>query len=212
MCAVIKQGILGGGSGRIGNVIMSSWKGKAVIKSAPLSVANPNTVLQQAQRNEMKGVVASARILLAALIQVYWNPFAQQMSGYNYFVKENIATFTAGLFTDFATFFSMRGSLLNAILGAIAASAAGSTLTLNWTDNTGESDALGTDEAVITYYNETQGYWVVNAGNATRAAGTIIIADAKLVLADVVHVYLGMSRPNISKVSDSSYDNVVVGA
>ncbi|MCB1863960.1 MAG: hypothetical protein KDG50_00890, partial [Chromatiales bacterium] len=92
--ARIKQGILGGLSGKIANVVGSSWKGIAVLKSLPLSVANPNTAAQQAQRGAMTQIVAAARILLAALIQVYWNPFAQQMSGYNDFVKTNIATFT----------------------------------------------------------------------------------------------------------------------
>jgi hypothetical protein len=212
MCAVIKQGILGGGSGSVANVVMSSWKGIAIIKSKPLSVSNPNSTAQQAQRSEMTGCVAAARVLLAALIQTYWNPFAQRMSGYNAFVKENIATFTAGTFTDFANFFSMRGSLLGVVLGASSASAAGSDLDIAWTDNSGQSDALGTDEMVITYYNETQDYWIVDAGSAIRSAAAINIADTNIAQNDELRVYVGVSRPNISKVSDSVYVNITVGA
>lgn len=209
---VIKQGILGGFSGKVANIVGSSWKGIPVIKSLPLSVANPKTPAQTEQRNRLTGVVAAARTLLAALIQPYWNPFAQQESGYNAFVSENIANFAAGVFTNFANFFSTRGSLLGVVQGASSASAGTNTITIPWTDNSGQSDALGTDEAVVVVYNSDQGYWLVDAGNATRAAGTLAIADNAMVANDNLQLYLSMSRPNISKVSDSNYQAIVVGA
>ncbi len=202
---VIKQGILGGFSGKVANVVGSSWKGIAVIKSLPLSVANPNTAGQQAQRGAMTQIVSAARLLLAGLIQVYWNPFAQRMSGYNAFVSENIDTFATAGFTGFANFFSMRGSLLGVIVSGVVSSAGGNTITVSWADNSGTSDALGTDEMVFTIYNETQDYWIVDAGNAIRSAGTLAIADANMALNDDLHVYTGASRPDTSKVSDSVY-------
>lgn len=209
---VIKQGILGGFSGKVANLVGSSWKGIAVIKSLPLSVANPNTAGQQAQRGKMSQIVAAARILLAALIQPYWNPFAQKQSGYNAFVSENIDTFATAGFTTFADFFSMRGSLLGVIAGVIDADASDSTITVPWADNSGQSDALATDEMVFVVYNETQDYWLVDAGNALRDAATYNIPDAVMVLNDVIHVYISVSRPNISKVSDSVYKTGVVVA
>jgi len=209
---VIKQGILGGFSGKVANIVGSSWKGVPVIKSLPLSVANPKTTAQTAQRNKMTGVVSAARILLAALIQPYWNPFAQGESGYNAFVSTNIANFANGVFTDFANFFSTRGSLLGVVQGATSASEGSSTITVPWTDNSGQSDAEGTDESVVTVYNETQDYWVIDAGSATRADGTVDVNDAKMAQGDDLHIYLSMSRPNISKVSDSDYKTIAVGA
>ena len=207
---VIKQGILGGFSGKVANVVGSSWKGIAVIKSLPLSVANPNTAGQQAQRGAMTQIVLAARLLLASLIQVYWNPFAQQMSGYNAFVKENIDTFTTAGFTTFASFFSMRGSLLGVVIGSIVADDSANTITVPWTDNSGTSDALATDEMVFTVYNETQDYWLVDAGNAIRSDATYAIPDANMVAGDKVHVYIGASRPDVSKVSDSVYGTTTV--
>ena len=209
---VIKQGILGGFSGKVANVVGSSWKGIAVIKSLPLSVANPNTAGQQAQRGAMTQIVAASRILLAALIQPYWNPFAQRQSGYNAFVSENIDTFTTAGFTTFANFFSQRGSLLGVVTGTIDPDASDSTITVPWTDNSGQSDALATDELVFMVYNATQDYYIVDAGNAIRSAATYDIPDTVMVAADVMHVYTGTSRPNISKVSDSVYDTAPVVA
>ena len=210
--ARIKQGILGGLSGKIANVVGSSWKGIAVLKSLPLSVANPNTAAQQAQRGAMTQIVAAARILLAALIQVYWNPFAQQMSGYNDFVKTNIATFTTAGFTTFSGFYSTRGSLLGVVVGALDADDSDNTITVPWTDNSGTSDALATDEMVFVVYNEDKDYWIVDAGNAVRSDATYDIPDAQMAAGDTVHVYTSASRPNISKVSDSVYATTVVVA
>jgi len=209
---VIRQGILGGFSGKVGNVVGSSWKGIAVLKSLPLSVANPNTAAQQAQRGKMTGIVAQSRILLASLISVYWNPFAQRMSGYNMFVKENIDTFVSDTFTTFASWYSTRGSLLGVPSFTGAASAGGDTVTLSWTDNSGQADALGTDEAIGVVYNETQDYYLVDAGSAVRSAASLVIADTNVDAADDLHTYLSFSRPNISKVSDSVYDAVTAAA
>lgn len=210
--AVIKQGILGGLSGKIGNVVGSSWKGIAVLKSLPLSVANPKSPGQVAQRNRFTGCVEAARILLAALIQTYWNPFAQRMSGYNMFVSENVETFDGGIFTDFAAFFATRGSLLGITSTGASASAAGNSITVPWTDNSGQADALATDEVIVTAYNDTQDYWIVDAGSVTRNAETITITDNLVAASDELKIYLSVSRPDVSKVSDSTYSAITAGA
>ena len=208
----IRQGILGGFSGKVANIVGSSWKGIAVIKSLPLSVANPNTAAQQAQRGKMTGIVAQSRILLAALISVYWNPFAQRMSGYNMFVQTNIDTFVSTTFTNFSAWFSTRGSLLGVSAFTGAASAGGNTVTLSWTDNSGTADALATDEAIGVVYNATQQYYLVDAGSAIRSAASLVIADNLVAASDALHSYLSFSRPNVSKVSDSVYDAITAGA
>jgi len=207
---VIKQGILGGFSGKVANVVGSSWKGIAVLKSLPLSVANPNTAGQQAQRGAMTTIVAASRILLASLLQPYWNPFSQRMSGYNAFVKENIDTFATAGFTVFADFFSMRGSLLGVVVSSATAVDGDDEIIVNWTDNSGNADALATDDLVITVYNATTNVWLVDAGNAQRDDATITIANTVMVAGDLLKIYTGVSRPDISKVSDSVFTAVTV--
>lgn len=88
--ATIKRGILGGGSGSVANVVMTAWKGQAVIKSKPLSVANPQTAAQNSQRGRFSGIVGIAQYILASVLQPVWNGFAQTMSGYNMFIQRNI--------------------------------------------------------------------------------------------------------------------------
>ena len=48
----ISQGILGGVSGKVGNVVGGSWKGIDYLKIMPASVANPQTPAQMDQRSK----------------------------------------------------------------------------------------------------------------------------------------------------------------
>jgi len=201
----IKQGILGGFSGAVGPVVGGSWKGIATIKSKPLSVANPRSPGQVAQRGKFARTVSVARLLLANIIQTYWNPFAQRQSGYNAFVSRNIGAFTADGLTTFDEFFSMRGSLVGMVGVSAGADASDALLSVDFTDNSGSGDALATDEIVVVAYNATKDVWYYGADGTIRSAGVVELDITGADVADVLHVYVSASRPNVSKVSDSSY-------
>jgi hypothetical protein len=87
--AVIKQGILGGGSGSIGGVVMSAWKGRAILKAKPISVANPQTDGQVAQRTSFKAVAQLGALLLTSYVQKICNVVSGNITGYNFFVSQN---------------------------------------------------------------------------------------------------------------------------
>lgn len=200
------QGILGGIVGRIGNIVGASWKGIAYIRSMPLSVANPNTAAQQAQRGSFTQVVHAARQILSSTIATYWDPFARYMSGYNHFIQQNIDSFTTAGFTVPATFFASRGILTGIANLAVVASEAAGTLVCTWADNSGSGDALATDEGVLVWYNTTQDYWEQDGlGASTRADGTGTAADVEFVEGDVLECYVFFTRPDLEKISDSSY-------
>ena len=48
----IKQGILGGFSGRVGTVVGSTWNSVHYMRALALSVGNPRTEKQQSQRSK----------------------------------------------------------------------------------------------------------------------------------------------------------------
>ncbi len=91
----ISQGILGGFSGKVGGVVGSSWKGIAVMKAKPLSVANPRTALQVAQRTKFSAIVSLASAALIGICKPMWDRDAQKQSGYNAFVSSNILAYTS---------------------------------------------------------------------------------------------------------------------
>ena len=92
---VIKRGILGGVSNKIGNVVGSSWKGIATLRSLPLSVANPNTAAQRTNRDSFTIMSKLGSDVLATVCQPLWNRDAKQMSGFNAYVMNNKRAFDA---------------------------------------------------------------------------------------------------------------------
>ena len=92
---IIKRGILGGVSNKIGNVVGSSWKGIATLRSLPLSVANPNTKAQRDNRTTFTIMSKLGSEVLATICQPLWNRDAKQMSGFNAYVMENKKAFDA---------------------------------------------------------------------------------------------------------------------
>ena len=90
---IIKRGILGGVANKIGNVVGSSWKGIATLRSLPLSVANPNTLAQRTNRNSFSIMSKLGSDVLATVCQPLWNRDAKQMSGFNAYVMNNKRAF-----------------------------------------------------------------------------------------------------------------------
>lgn len=73
----------------IGNVTFSTWKGINIMKSKPITVANPRTDKQQQQRDAQKQMVFLARNISAA-IKLGFNQLAIGMSAYNAFLSYNL--------------------------------------------------------------------------------------------------------------------------
>lgn len=92
---IIKRGILGGVANKIGNVVGSSWKGIATLRSLPLSVANPNTLAQRNNRSTFSVMSKLGSDVLATVCQPLWNRDAKQMSGFNAYVMNNKRAFDA---------------------------------------------------------------------------------------------------------------------
>lgn len=90
---IIKRGILGGVSNKIGNVVGSSWKGIATLRSLPLSVANPRTKAQRDNRDTFSLMSKLGSEVLATVCQPLWNRDAKQMSGFNAYVMNNKKAF-----------------------------------------------------------------------------------------------------------------------
>lgn len=204
----INQGLLGGVSGKVGNVIGGSWKGTNYLRIKPASVANPKTAAQQTQRGKFGEIVADARLLLAGLIQTYWDPFAQRVSGFNRFISANINAYSENGLSTFTDFSASLGTLIGFDTAGITVSNSGSTVTLEWTDNSGKGDALATDELKILVYNETQDYWLFEDTTTQRSSSPADFDDSQAEAGDSYKVWAFFSRPDVSKVSNSVLSEV----
>lgn len=116
---IIKRGILGGVSNKIGNVVGSSWKGIATLRSLPLSVANPRTSAQRANRDSFSIMSKLGSEVLATVCQPLWNRDAKQMSGFNAYVMENKRAFDTDSEAWIANPIMSKGSLSASLTGAV---------------------------------------------------------------------------------------------
>ena len=116
---VIKRGILGGVSNKIGNVVGSSWKGIATLRALPLSVANPNTQAQRTNRDSFSIMSKLGSEVLATVCQPLWNRDAKQMSGFNAYVMYNKRAFDADPEAWIANPIMSKGSLSASLTSAV---------------------------------------------------------------------------------------------
>lgn len=189
--AVIKSGILGGLSGSIGNVTGSSWKGIAVLRTKPLSVANPNTPAQQAVRTPWAALTKLASSITGSIIQPVWNGIASKMSGYNLFLQQNSqkAFNSLGAFVP-ADLLVSPGTLPKAGLTSTSITSS-SIMMFNWSTVLPSVQALATDKAYIALF-DAEGLLVgVSSGVNARSGGhTGITFNRTLVDGEKIATYL----------------------
>lgn len=151
--AVIKSGILGGLSGSIGNLTGSSWKGIAVLRTKPLSVANPNTPAQQAVRTPWAKLTQLGSSIVGSIIQPVWNGIASKMSGYNLFLQYNaqLAFSALGEFVP-AELKVSPGTLAPTAIMNTSITSATSTL-VTWSATLPSAQALASDKAYIVAFD-----------------------------------------------------------
>lgn len=82
----INKGILGGFSGRVGNVIGGSWKGIDYMRSEATSIADPKTAKQLEQRSKFRVAVEFAKQVVP-LINIGLKQYATKRSEFNYLVS-----------------------------------------------------------------------------------------------------------------------------
>ena len=208
---IIKRGILGGVSNKIGNVVGSSWKGIATLRSLPLSVANPRTVAQRTNRSSFSMMSKLGSQVLSTVCQPLWNRDAKQMSGFNAYVMYNKRAYDKSYVDWLANPIMSKGnlsaSLTNAILGG-----AGGSIDLVYDSSLQNPQDSDDDVAYVQYIYqnnsdptkptyEAKGYIT----NATRSAGTVHVENPfELGAGDKLAISLSFKSADGREVATSS--------
>jgi hypothetical protein len=210
----IKQGILGGFSGKVGSVIGSSWKGIACMRGRAQSVSNPQTEPQLAQRQKFSLVMAFLQTL-SEFLKVGFKNYAKHMSGINAAMGYNLANAITGAYPNFAIDYPnalvSRGSLPAALNQAAASTVAG-TVNFTWVNNSGETGASAVDKTLLVVYNPAKHQAVTLSQLADRADGTQTVTVPASFTGDLVHCYIGFITANGFELSSSRYAGAVTVA
>ena len=204
--ATYKQGILGGFSGRIGNVIGAFWKGRQVMRIRAATVNDANTVRQQEQRLKFKLMVSFINAH-KALVNWGFGAYDRTMSAMNAAVSLNFKSAITGIFPnltiDLPKVILSKGSLPG-FEDNIVTSTLPNTISLDWLDNTGTFNALGTDNLMVSVVDDASLEVILFPNAAKRADEEIMLTLPALWTAKHVTVYtFFVNEDGISTVSDA---------
>lgn len=214
--AVTQNTLIGSARGKVGGTVFTKQFGKNVLKSKPLSVANPNSDKQKDQRVSLAKTVELYRSISAVVNQTFKSQ-AVGMSAFNAFTskaKLNAFTYTGNGLPIFKP-----GSLLisKGTISPVAATGKEITIpaksvSIDFPTTLSDASQASTDKAVIGLYNATKGTLRASITNAMRSAGEATAAFDNVDLAtDDYYVYVAFISADGSKSSDSvAYDNATI--
>lgn len=136
MAKLIFSPLIAGISGKAADAVFASWKGRAYVRQRVVP-ANPQSVLQTAQRNAMSECVAMWHALSAVLLAAYgYGAAALNISGYNDFTGRNVVAVKdeTGLFGPRRNTDAALPRIDVPIDMGIAGQAAGGIQRITWTD------------------------------------------------------------------------------
>ena len=172
----IKQGILGGFSGKVGPVVGSSWKGKAYMRARALSVHNPNTDAQKHVR-AILSLVSKFVSKVQSAVLIGLKNLAVGESECNVATRLNIAEAVQGtgelVSLDWTKVVLSRGALPNPNNLAAEAVEDEHQIKVSWKGNTGVTrEALATDKITVVLYNSDRKTALIDDTGERAASGT----------------------------------------
>lgn len=200
----IKQGILGGFSGKVGTVIGSSWKNVNYMRALAISVKNPRTEKQQHQRAKF-ALCFKFLQAFTPYIRVSYQTSAIQCTTFNAAMSYLLSNAVSGTGTDLSIDYN-RVMVARGTLQPVhndQANLSGTTLSLQWEDNSGQGDAQADDLAMPLVYNKVRGEAIYQTEAATRADGKLELSLPDNWSGEALAVYLAFRSEEGKNVSNS---------
>ena len=204
--AQLKNGLIGGVTGKIGNVIISSRYGKEYVKSAPDKVKNPKTKEQVKQRSKFSVTMAFLKTMTTFIRVGFQNASEDRRTPTNaassYIMKNAFTNDAGNLELDYSKVLVSMGDLDTSEI--INSEFKDRGFTVYW-DKGFKGNAKDNDQAMLLAYNSNLGESIYDIGVGKRSHGS-----AKIVLPNNwnnhdIHIYLAFRSADGMKVSNSVY-------
>jgi hypothetical protein len=202
----ISQGVLGGFSGKVGNVVGGTWKGIDYMRIKPANVSNPRTAGQVDQRSKFSTTLRFLQSM-TDFLRVGFKLYANKMTQFNAAMSYNLNNAITGTYPnfmiDYASALVSRGGLTGAANGAVSSS--GGLVEFTWTDNTGSGNAQATDKALLVVYNPAKDQAIYDNAGAARSVGSQNLAMPNDFIGDDVEAFIGFISEDGKEVANSVY-------
>lgn len=167
--AEYNKGILGGFSGKVGTVVGAKWRGKLIMRSLPSKSGKKATEAQIKQRTKfsiMAKFLAPVRKVTSAFFGEYQGAKSRTDLAMSYQLTDTIIEKADGSFEiDFKKVVFSKG-YVSTVTG-ITQTLADAKITVNWMDNSGNSDAKADDRILVILYSKKHNQFVIS--NNTEA-------------------------------------------
>jgi hypothetical protein len=201
-----KTGILGAFTGKVGNIVGSSWKGTPIIRSAPVRRRwRRSSPAQKEQQAKFKTLTNFLRPL-NALFNVSFASFSLKMAGFNKAMSVNTGAIT-GIYPkfsiDYAKVILGKGNLHN-VDSAKAVSIVPGHIIFAWSDNSNIGTALSSDIIIVAAYCPAMDRWVF-MDNAAARRDRCVAMDVSVFRGKTAHAYIMIYSDSGIRGSDSLY-------
>lgn len=205
--ATFEKGILGGFSGKVGNVVGARWRGKNVMRSLPQRGNRTATAKQEEQRIKFKTVIGFLSPIVDILNSYFGSPQGDKSRSNlatSYHLKNAVIYTPTSTVMDYAKVLISKGDL-RGIDGGTVAAAATQTLNFGWQDNSGQGKATATDALMVVVYSPDLNLFYTNTAVATRDATTATITLPNYMASFKVEVWASFSKPETNFAAISTY-------
>lgn len=204
--ATYLKGILGSFSGKVGNVVGTYWKGKAVMRSLAAHVHNPKTPAQEEQRARL---TVASRFISAVLpfIQAGYANNAKEESESNAAMRDILrdAVISTGTSAsiDLSRVQLSKGTLINPGSPAMV-QGTGHSVDVSWTDNSSASrDASSEDFVMLSLYNPSVNAAINDINSAIRSNEESSLGYPADWAGDEITLFMGTKSPDGKLISNS---------
>ncbi|MEQ9287692.1 MAG: DUF6266 family protein [Cyclobacteriaceae bacterium] len=202
----ISQGVLGGFSGKVGNVVGGTWKGIDYMRIKPANVSNPRTSGQVDQRSKFSTTLKFLQSM-TDFLRVGFKLYANKMTQFNAAMSYNLNNAITGSYPnftiDYANALVSRGGLVGAANAAVSSS--GGLVEFTWDDNTGSGNAQATDKALLVVYNPAKDESIYDSAGAVRSATSQNLGMPASYVGDDVEAFIGFLSEDGKEVANSVY-------
>src|SRR5690606_8313709 len=185
------KGILGGFSGKVGNVVGARWRGKDIMRSLPHKRTYLPTPAQMEQRDKFKTAVLFLTPIKPLVSALFGKP-QDDKSTFNlatgYHIKYALLPGGPDAYVmDYPKVLFSKGDLRGIANGAVAANDLD--LTITWNDNSGQGNASASDELVVVVYSEALNLFETAVPAGTRDVQTITMGMPAYWAGEAVQVW-----------------------
>ncbi|MFD2555055.1 DUF6266 family protein [Sphingobacterium tabacisoli] len=201
------KGITGAYTGKVGNVVGSSWRGIDYIRSLPKKSSKPASEDQIIQRTRFRMATNFLKSIKDILKIGFSDSKQRGRLGYNvafqHFIGNAIQGTYPALTVDYSVVRIASGSLAP-LMGLTMEESAPQQLTINWESQVNRFNAFADDEVVVLLYNVDENFFSVYEG-LTRADATLeITLPASYVSKTIVGWSFNIHRDGVAT-SSSQY-------